>query len=75
VYQPEGVRLFIEDRPTRQTTAERRFETPPLEPGRVYTYTLRAEQPGAAAAETKRVQVRAGEVVAVRFGAAAEVKK
>jgi uncharacterized protein (TIGR03000 family) len=75
VYLPEGVRLFIEDRPTRQTTAERRFETPPLEPGRVYTYTLRAEQPGAAAAETKRVQVRAGEVVAVRFGAAAEVKK
>jgi uncharacterized protein (TIGR03000 family) len=45
------------------------FRSPALEPGRVYTYTLRAELTGAGptARAVKRVRFRAGEVVTVDF--------
>jgi uncharacterized protein (TIGR03000 family) len=67
---PPGVRLLIEGEPTKQTGATRYFETPPLEPGRVYTYTLRAEMPfsGSTVPDTRRVPVRAGQTVTVQFG-------
>jgi uncharacterized protein (TIGR03000 family) len=66
---PAGATLFIEDRPTEQTGATRRFETPDLEPGRVYTYTLRAELPrgDGTATETHKVSVSAGETAQVSF--------
>jgi uncharacterized protein (TIGR03000 family) len=45
------------------------FRSPVLVPGRVYTYTLRAEQTGAGptARAVKRVSFRAGDVVTVDF--------
>jgi uncharacterized protein (TIGR03000 family) len=35
--------LTIEDKPTKQTGSERSFVSPPLEPGKSYTYTLVAK--------------------------------
>jgi uncharacterized protein (TIGR03000 family) len=66
---PAGARVFVEDRPTTQTGAERQFETGQLLPGRTYTYAIRAEhdRDGRANSQTKRVTVRAGETAEVRF--------
>src|SRR5438067_10787450 len=43
VFLPADARLTIDDTPTRSTSNLRAFVTPPLEPGKVYHYTLRAE--------------------------------
>jgi uncharacterized protein (TIGR03000 family) len=70
---PAGSKVFVEDRPTKLVGPERHFETAELQPGRAYTYAIRAEldRDGRALNETKRVTVRAGETVEVRF----ELKK
>jgi uncharacterized protein (TIGR03000 family) len=70
VYLPAEAKVFIEDRPTTSTGPERHFETDPLQPGRTYTYTLRVEMPDDSESDdpqTKRITVRAGETVEVRF--------
>ena len=69
VYVPAGAKVFVEDRPTSLTGAERHFETATLLPGRAYTYTVRAEldRQGRSVRQEKRVTVRAGEVAEVRF--------
>ena len=66
---PVAAKVFVEDRPTKQRGVERLFETAELQPGRTYTYTIRAElvRDGRTVSETKRVTVRAGESTQVRF--------
>jgi uncharacterized protein (TIGR03000 family) len=68
---PADARLSIEDEPTRATTGERVFVSPPLEPGKTYTYKLKAEvdRNGEKKTTTQNVEVRAGETsrVAVDF--------
>jgi uncharacterized protein (TIGR03000 family) len=67
---PAGTKLFIEDRPTKLTGAERHFETAELKPGKDYFYTIRAEFDGngRSPGQTQRITVHAGETVEVRFG-------
>jgi uncharacterized protein (TIGR03000 family) len=67
---PESARLFVDDQPCPLTSATRSFDTPALEPGRMYYYTLRAEvtRDGRPVTDSKRVTLRAGEESVVEFG-------
>jgi uncharacterized protein (TIGR03000 family) len=60
---PADANLMIEGQPTRATSGERVFVSPPLEPGKTYTYSLKAEQNrnGEKAVASQNVEVRAGE--------------
>ena len=51
-------------------TCSRTFQTPKLEPGRTYAYTLKAEvtRDGRTLSETRQVTLRAGKPVTVEFG-------
>jgi uncharacterized protein (TIGR03000 family) len=62
VYVPEDARLLIEGQETRSRGPMRRFESPPLPPGK-YTYTIKAIIPGpnGPRAVTQRVDVRPGD--------------
>ncbi len=66
---PAESRLLVSDQVTTITAGERRFQTPPLEPGRDYFYLMRAEikRGGRTVALTRRVTVRAGEESRVSF--------
>jgi len=66
---PEQARLFIDDTACPLTSATRSFDTPDLQPGQVYSYTLRAELTvaGRPVSESKRVTFRAGEETVVEF--------
>jgi uncharacterized protein (TIGR03000 family) len=66
---PAGTNLFVEGRATVQTGTVRHFETAGLQPGRDYTYTIRAEldRGGQKLTQEKKVTVRAGETKDVRF--------
>jgi uncharacterized protein (TIGR03000 family) len=68
VLAPEDARLFIEDKDTRSTGAIRRFESPPLSPGK-YTYTLKAviAGPNGAQTMTRIVDVRPGDFEEIDF--------
>jgi uncharacterized protein (TIGR03000 family) len=63
VHMPENASLSIEDQQTQQRSGTRVFTSPPLEAGKTYTYTLRAEmtRDGRTIHETKNVDVRAGQ--------------
>jgi uncharacterized protein (TIGR03000 family) len=56
-------RLYINGQLMRTASAERSFDTPVLQGGKTYTYTLRAEtvRDGKTLSETRTVSVRAGE--------------
>ena len=60
---PADARLTIDDQPTRSTDAERRFFTPPLERGKDFYYTLKAEvvRNGQTFSAVQTVTVRSGE--------------
>jgi uncharacterized protein (TIGR03000 family) len=66
---PAGASLYINGRLMRTSSARRTFDTPPLEPGRAYSYLLRAEvvRGGRRVSETRRVEVRAGAVTSASF--------
>jgi uncharacterized protein (TIGR03000 family) len=66
---PADAKLFLQGQPTTSGSAERTFLTPALEPGYVYTYTVRAEivRDGRMLTETKTVEVTAGNVSRVLF--------
>jgi uncharacterized protein (TIGR03000 family) len=72
VHLPPQANLTIDDNPTRSRSDTRVFLTPPLDPGKTYTYTLRGEinRDGRFVHETKTVEVKAGELseVTLRFG-------
>jgi uncharacterized protein (TIGR03000 family) len=66
---PEDARLFVDDVACPLTSATRAFDTPVLQPGREYYYTLRAEitRNGERRTESKRVVVAPGRRVTVEF--------
>jgi uncharacterized protein (TIGR03000 family) len=66
---PADARLYFNNQPTAMDTDLRRFESPVLEPGMVYQYTLRAELvvDGQNQVKTRTVKVRAGEKTTVVF--------
>ncbi len=65
VTAPPGARLYVNDRLTAQTAAERRFVTPDLAPGRVFYYLFRLEGP--TGPESRQVEVTAGASITVSF--------
>jgi uncharacterized protein (TIGR03000 family) len=69
VLLPTEAKLFVDDVVCPLTSSRRTFDTPRLEPGRTYAYTLRAElqRDGQALSETRRVIVEAGRSVTVEF--------
>jgi uncharacterized protein (TIGR03000 family) len=66
---PADARLFIDDVACPLTSATRSFETPRLEPGQKYTYTLRAEvvRDGKTVSKLRKVEMQAGSKVNVKF--------
>lgn len=60
---PAVAKLTIDGRPTKATSENRSFVTPPLEPGWNYQYQLRAEivRDGSTRVLSQNVRVRAGE--------------
>ncbi len=63
VHMPANANLTIDGEKTQQRGATRVFTSPALQPGKTYTYTLRAEmsRDGRTVHETKNVEVRAGQ--------------
>lgn len=70
VQLPADAKLFVEGQPVRIDPATGGFVTPRLERGEWYVYTLKIEavRDGKVLAETKDIQVSAGQVTRVRFG-------
>jgi uncharacterized protein (TIGR03000 family) len=60
---PADAKLMIEDQATRSTSDLRTFISPPLEPGKEFEYTLKAElsRGGRAQTTTTKLTIRAGE--------------
>ena len=69
VHLPQDANLTIDGQPTQSRSATRVFHSPPLEPGKTYTYTLRAEsnRDGHFVSTKKTVDVRAGQRSEVTF--------
>jgi uncharacterized protein (TIGR03000 family) len=68
---PADAAIWFQGAKTGQRGEERTFVSPPLEPGRAYTYEVRARwnQDGKEVEQTRQVRVRAGETVKVDFEA------
>lgn len=66
---PADARLFVDGHETQSTSGERLLTTPDLQPGREYSYTLRAEvtRDGQTQQVSQRVTVRAGEETRVNI--------
>jgi uncharacterized protein (TIGR03000 family) len=66
---PENAKLYINGTPTKETGPDRKFVTPSLEPGKKYSYELKAEVPnlGMLLCQTEEVNFRAGQTVSVTF--------
>ena len=66
---PEDAKLFVNDQPTRSTSTERRFVSPPLNRDQQHTYNFRAEimRDGQPVSVTREVAVRGGEETRVRL--------
>jgi len=63
VQLPAEARLTVDDSPTQSTSSVRTFISPPLESGKSYYYTLKAEinRDGQTLTTDRRITVRAGE--------------
>jgi uncharacterized protein (TIGR03000 family) len=59
---PADARLTINGQSTQSTSGERRFVSPPLQPGKTFSYTLQAriDRDGQSATVSREVEVRAG---------------
>jgi uncharacterized protein (TIGR03000 family) len=66
---PADARLFVDNQPTKSTTARRVLQSPSLQPGTAYSYVFRAEiqREGRAYQQTQKVDVRAGKEAVVTF--------
>jgi uncharacterized protein (TIGR03000 family) len=64
---PADARLTVDGHATQSTSADRLFESPPLEPGRTYAYTFKAEfvRAGRTITVQQRSYVQAGRETAV----------
>jgi uncharacterized protein (TIGR03000 family) len=60
---PAEARLMIEGEETRSTSGDRTFVSPPLQPGKTYYYSLKAEveRNGKKETASQNVEVRAGQ--------------
>jgi uncharacterized protein (TIGR03000 family) len=69
VVGPAGAKLSVDGVETTLPTGERTFETPKLQTGRQYYYTVKAEvvRDGRSQTETQRVVVEAGKLTRVQF--------
>jgi uncharacterized protein (TIGR03000 family) len=69
VQLPADAKLFVDGQLTRTTSKTRYFVTPPLQPGQIYFYDLRAEvvRDGQTVSLSRRVIVRPGESVTTSF--------
>lgn len=65
VHLPPNAALKVDGAETKSTSATRVFETPPLEPGKDYTYELTAQLPGSDVTTTQVVRVRPGQATEV----------
>lgn len=74
VQVPADAEIWVEGQRTRETGSVRNFVSPPLTPGRDYSYDIRARwnANGREHNVTKHVDVRAGSQVTVDFGRADE---
>ncbi|HEY7313494.1 MAG TPA: TIGR03000 domain-containing protein [Gemmataceae bacterium] len=63
VHLPAEATLTIDGQPTQSTSGTRTFTSPPLEPGKTYSYTLKAEmkRDGRPRNVKKTIDVRAGQ--------------
>jgi uncharacterized protein (TIGR03000 family) len=70
VQVPADARMWVDGQAADLTSATRTFQTPALEKGRDYSYTIRAEatRDGQVVSQSQRVVVRAGQVSRVDFG-------
>jgi uncharacterized protein (TIGR03000 family) len=61
---PEDARIWFEDAPTKQTGTLRRFFSPPLTPGKDYTYTVRVQwyEDGRWVSQVHSFPVHAGDI-------------
>lgn len=66
---PADAKLTFDDAPTRSTSASRVFLTPPLERGKTFHYTLKAEavRDGRSVTVSKQIDVRAGQETRVEL--------
>jgi uncharacterized protein (TIGR03000 family) len=66
---PADASVYFDDEPTRQSSSERVFDTPPLSVGKDYTYNVRVEviRQGTVHRTTRSVDVQAGRTVTVDF--------
>jgi uncharacterized protein (TIGR03000 family) len=69
---PPNAQIWFEGQKTNQQGSYRNFISPPLDPGKDYTYDIRAQwtENGKSRDETKHVRVRAGQQAMVTFGPA-----
>jgi uncharacterized protein (TIGR03000 family) len=67
---PADAKLYIDDQLMKTTSEHRTFNTPRLDVTQTYYYELRAEvvRDGKPVTMTKRITLKAGEVVRARFG-------
>jgi len=72
---PADAKLTVDGSPTKSTSNLRTFTTPELNPGRTYSYTLKAEyvKDGQAVSAEKVVYVQAGKETKVSFEGATSV--
>ncbi len=76
VQVPAGAEIWLDGVKTNQTGTDRRFESPALQPGSVYTYEVRARwtEQGRNQEQSQIVLVHAGEQVRVQFPAVLQPK-
>lgn len=73
---PAGATLFVNGGKNNRTESVREFTTPALTPGKVYTYTMRAEitRNGLPEYQESKVEFRAGDALTVDFTSLGEAK-
>src|SRR5205823_7043840 len=77
VLVPDNAQVWFDDAPTQQTGSVRIFDTPALEPGRSYTYQVRARwtENGRDVSQTREAKIHPGDSVTVDFTSHAEQLK
>jgi uncharacterized protein (TIGR03000 family) len=67
---PANAKLFVDGMPVEEATAGvQSFDTPALQPGQLYYYTVRVEtmRDGKPVSESRRILVHAGQVIRADF--------
>jgi uncharacterized protein (TIGR03000 family) len=75
VWVPDtNAQVFFDDSPTRQNGMERFYNSPPLDPSKTYSYTIRATwtENGKEVSRTKDVKVQSGRTAVVDFRATSD---